>query len=62
MFCGSPGGDPGAWIAGRQLIGSFFFEHFADQPETMYRCIGMLHEVSDSNMWSWSTNAFAQAQ
>ena len=30
-------------------------EQTADQPETMYRCAGMLHAVSGSNMWSWST-------
>ena len=62
MFCGSPGGEPGACTASTQLIGSPFIEHFADQPETMNRCAGRLQERSGSNMWSWSTKCFAYDQ
>ena len=32
-----------------------FARHFADQPETRYRCAGRLQDVSDWNMWSCRT-------
>jgi hypothetical protein len=54
-FSGSPGGEPGACSALTQLIGLPRCEHFADQPETMKRWDGRLHDVSGWNKWSWST-------
>ena len=42
-----------------QLIGSFGVEQVADQPETIERWDGRLHERTDSNMWSCRTKRSA---
>jgi len=45
-----------AYLFSEELFDEWeWHEHFADQPETRYRCSGRLQDVSDSNMWSCST-------